>query len=356
MRYEVKIGILALVAIALAFWGYKFIQGSNILSSSNSYYATYATVDGLTVGTPVTISGVTVGAVNDIYLDQLTRKVKVTFDIKNGINIPETTEAYITTVSVLGEKAVALEYESPCSNDGDCLPEGSEIPGYARGILASFTGGGSKDDESPMDGIKDQVGTAIDSLKYELFNPDSKNPIARSTNDLAVVMENLKYSTARLQRIMDQNSGEINKTFDNLAGLTDALAAKQESIAGIIDDAKGFSGGLNKLEIDKTMKEVNEAVTSLKNTLRKADVAVGGVNQVMTRVNNGEGTLGKLLKDDAIYNRLDRATAEADTLFSDIQERPYRYMPFKSRRRVLKHDRKDAQLATGGSKDGTVRE
>jgi len=206
MRYEVKIGILALVAIALAFWGYKFIQGSNILSSSNNYYATYATIDGLTVGTPVTISGVTVGAVKEIYLDQLTRKVKVTFDIKDGINIPQKTEAYITTVSVLGEKAVALEYKSPCSGESDCLAEGSEIPGYTRGIFASFTGGGGKGDESPMDGIEDRVGTAIDSLKYELFNSESKNPIARSTNDLAVVMENLKYSTARLQRIMDQNS------------------------------------------------------------------------------------------------------------------------------------------------------
>jgi phospholipid/cholesterol/gamma-HCH transport system substrate-binding protein len=64
----------------------------------------------------------------------------------------------------------------------------------------------------------------------------------------------------------------------------------------------------------------------------------------MNKVNSGEGTLGKLLTDDKIYQRLNSATLAADTLFNDFQERPYRYVPFKSRKRVLKHDRKDEAL------------
>ena len=344
MRYEVKIGLLAIAAIAVSFWGYKFIQGSNILSSSSYYYAVYDTVDGLTVGTPVTISGVAVGSVNEVLLDQVNRKVKVTFDIKDGVNIPKGTDAYIATVSLLGEKAVTLEYEKPCFGDGDCAPEGSELNGYTKGIIASFTGGGGKGDESPVDGIKDQLGNTLDSLEYKLFSPESDNPIARSSNDLAVTMENLKNSTARLQRIMDQNAGEINTTFDNLASLTNTLSAKQESIAGLIDNAEDFTGDLSKLELEKTMTEVNQAIANLKNTLNQADKAMGGVNTVMNKVNSGQGTLGKLLTDDQIYDRLNSATLAADTLFSDFQERPYRYVPFKSRKRVLRLDRKDAEL------------
>ncbi|TXF89707.1 MCE family protein [Neolewinella aurantiaca] len=344
MRYEVKIGLLAIVAIAVAFWGYKYIQGSNILSNSNYYHAIYDDVGGLTVGTPVTISGVTVGSVNEIILDQVKRKVKVTFDIQGGINIPKETDAYIATVSLLGEKAVVLEYSTPCFGGKDCAPEGSELNGYTKGILASFTGGGGKGEESPLDGMKDQLGATLDSLEYKFFSPESDNPIARSTNDLAVTMENLKASTARLQRIMDQNAGEINTTFDNLAGLTNTLATKQESIAGLIDNAENFTGDLSKLDLDKTMVEVNQAIASLKTTLNEADKAMGGVNSVMNKVNSGQGTLGKLLTDDKIYDRLNSATMAADTLFSDFQEKPYRYIPFKSRKRVLKHDRKDAAL------------
>ncbi len=352
MRHEVKIGLLTIVAIAVAFWGYKFIQGSNILSSSSFYYAVYDNVDGLTIGTPVTISGVTVGSVNDIQLDQVERKVKVSFDIKKGINIPQGTDAYISTISLLGEKAVALEYEKPCFGDGDCAAEGSELNGYTKGIIDSFTGGGGKDDASPIDGFKDQLSTTLDSLEYKLFSPESDNPIARSSNDLAVTMENLKKSTARLQRIMDQNAGEINTTFDNLASLTNTLATKQETIAGLIDNAENFTGDLSKLELEKTMTEVNQTIANLKNTLTQADKAMGGVNTIMNKVNAGEGTLGKLLTDDKMYDRLNSTVFKVDTFLGNFQDKPYRYIPFKSRKRVLKHDRKDAELAeeqnTGG--------
>jgi phospholipid/cholesterol/gamma-HCH transport system substrate-binding protein len=68
----------------------------------------------------------------------------------------------------------------------------------------------------------------------------------------------------------------------------------------------------------------------------------------MSSVKDGKGTLGKLMTDDAIYERLNRASLAADTLLTDLQERPYRYVPFKSRKRVLKFDRKDAELAEEG--------
>ena len=92
------------------------------------------------------------------------------------------------------------------------------------------------------------------------------------------------------------------------------------------------------------MQEINQTVRTLRGTLEEADGAVASLNTVMQDVTDGKGTLGKLLTSDELYQRLDAATAEADTLFSDFQERPYRYVPFKSRRRVLKHDRKDAAL------------
>lgn len=348
MRYEVKIGILAVVAIALAFWGYKFIQGSNLLSNSNYYYALYDDVAGLTVGTPVTISGVSVGSVNGIILNQQDRKVKVTFDVKNGINVPKATRALISTVSIMGEKAVTLVYDQPCFGDDDCAPEGSELKGETLSLLSSFTGGtgsSAEGEESPLEAAKKTLSNTLDSLEYKLFSPESDNPIARSTNDLAVTMENLKGSTARLQRILDANAGQINSTMKNLASLTNALADKQETIASLIDNANEFTGGLSKLDLEETMQEVNATVKSLQGTLSSADQALGGVNTVMNDISAGKGTLGKLLNDEVMYDRLNQATQSIDSLASDFQDKPYRYIPFKSRNRVLKHDKKDAKLA-----------
>ncbi|MFT5999786.1 MAG: phospholipid/cholesterol/gamma-HCH transport system substrate-binding protein [Neolewinella sp.] len=358
MRYEVKIGILAIVAITLAFWGYKFIQGSNLLSSSTYYYSIYDTVDGLTVGTPVTISGVSVGSVNGIELNQQDSKARVTFDIKRGINIPKKTRALIATVSVMGQKSVILSYNQPCFGDGDCAEEGTELEGRVLSLVESFTGStGDSEGSSPVDAAKETLKNTMDSLKYELFSPDSDNPIARSTNDLAVTMENLKGSTARLQRILDANAGEINTTMQNLAALTNTLAAKQESIAGMIDNAEEFTGGLSKIDLEKTMTEVNATVKSLQGTLSQADKAIGGVNTLMQGVNAGKGTLGKLLNDDKMYVRLNQATRSIDSLATDFQDKPYRYVPFKSRKRVLKHDKRDAKLEADAAAAGlTVEE
>ncbi len=342
MRYEVKIGILALVAILLAFWGFKFIQGSNLFSSSQTYYVDYKDVAGLTVGTPVQISGVSVGTVKEIRLDQVKKLVVVTLEIRKNVNVPASTQAYISTISLLGEKAVQLEYDRPCFGEGDCAEDGSYLQGSSKGILASFLG--TDPDADPTEGLKSQVGEAVDSIKWTLFSEDSDNPIARSSRDLAVTMENLKASTARLSALIDANSRQINTTFSNLASLTNTIDAKGEKIASIIDNADSLSANLSALELEETVSEVNTSIVRLRGTLDEADKALGGVTAVMNDVQNGKGTLGKLLTDDEIYNRLNRASLAADTLLTDFQDRPYRYVPFKSRKRVLKFDRKDEEM------------
>lgn len=350
MRYEVKIGILALVAIGSAFWGFKFIQGSNLFSNSNYYEVHYQNVSGLTVGTPVQISGVNVGSVSNIFLNQTeNNRVEVTLDVNDDINVPKTAKAFIAADGILGGKIIMLYFKSPCLGSGDCAEDGDLLAGATMGMLASFMGGDPEAD--PSADLQEKLNSVVDSLKYELFSPESKNPIARSTQDLAVTMENLKNSTARLERILNQNAGQINATMGNLAELTNSLAEKKDAIAGIIDNAENLTGDLATLELEKTMKEVNAIIEDLQGTLGKADEALGGVASIMDDVQSGKGTLGKLLTDDAIYDRLNEASLAADTLFTDLQERPYRYVPFKSRKKVLRFDRKDTELEAEGERD-----
>ena len=348
MRYEVKIGILALVAIGMAFWGFKYIQGTNLFSNSNAYYANYDNVTGLTVGTPVQISGVIVGSVSDIQLDQQTRLVQVQMDVRDEINVPKSTVAYIVSASILGEKAIDLNYTNPCFGEGDCAEDGAVLEGSTKSMLEEFLG--VNEGENPLGDFKGQLGDVVDSLRYTLFDPESDNPIARSSNDLATTMESLKASSRTLQRILNSNAGEIDRTMKNIAGVSETLAAKQESLGTIIDNASGVTTKLNQLELEETVEGINTAVGDLKTTVGKANNAIEGVTVILNDVRDGRGTLGKLLTDDELGNRLEQTIQEADTLFSDIQERPYRYVPFKSRRRVLRQDRKDGQLENVGPK------
>ena len=348
MRYEVKIGILALVAIGMAFWGFKYIQGTNLFSNAKGYYANYENVTGLTVGTPVQISGVIVGSVSEIQLDQQTRLVKVTMDVRDEFNVPKGTKAYIVSASILGEKAIDLTYDNPCFGEGDCAEDGAELVGATRSMIEEYLG--LDEGENPLGDFQGQLGDITDSLKYTLFDPASDNPIARSTNDLAATMESLKGSSRNLQNILNRNSGNIDQTMDNLAEVSQTLSDKQESLGEVIDNAAAVTGKLNNLELEETIAGVNGTVKDLETTVAKANEAIDGVTVILNDVREGKGTLGKLLTDEELGLQLENTIQEADTLFSDLQERPYRYVPFKSRRKVLRQDRKDRKLDTVGPK------
>lgn len=74
--------------------------------------------------------------------------------------------------------------------------------------------------------------------------------------------------------------------------------------------------------------------------MENADVAIKEFNSLLAGINKGEGSLGKLVKDDKLYDELKDAAEKANVLMLDIQQRPARYIPFKSRRKVRKIDEK----------------
>ncbi|MEM1216216.1 MAG: MlaD family protein, partial [Bacteroidota bacterium] len=102
MSNEVRTGLLALFAIALTLWGIKYIQGSNILSQADVFYANYDNVAGVQIGTPVRISGVTVGSVAERKIDFETQRVRLAFDMKQKVDLPKNTQAVLASIGVLG--------------------------------------------------------------------------------------------------------------------------------------------------------------------------------------------------------------------------------------------------------------
>ena len=91
---------------------------------------------------------------------------------------------------------------------------------------------------------------------------------------------------------------------------------------------------------NKTMEETQAAIAKMKKTMEEADKAILEFNTLLAGINKGEGSIGKLVKDDELYDELKDAAEKANVLMLDIQQRPARYIPFKSRRKVRKIDKK----------------
>lgn len=339
MSNETKVGILAVIAVVLFVLGFNFLKGLNLLTTSNLLYASYDNVSSLTVSSPIFINGLQVGVVKDIYFKDDLQTIEVEMNIENDYRIPKDAEAVIASTSIMGGVAMYLKYKSVCGGP-DCAQNGDHLKGRVASIMESFVGD-TGEVKGYLKEVEHSVGPIVDSLKNRTLNPNSDDAISKTFRDMAVVMENLKTSTANLNRMLQSTRQPINGVLTSTQSLVGNLDQRSTDIKGILDNTNALTDKLNALQIEATLASTNDAIASLQNTMTSADKAVGEFTNLLEKLNSGEGAVGKLLSDDSALSSLLSAAESADTLFSDIKERPYRYLPLKSRRKVKKYDKQD---------------
>lgn len=329
MSKETKIGIMTAVALAIFIWGFKFLQGKNIFSSSNIYKVEYDNVEGLTTSAKVLVSGFQIGLVSAVYLkpDDL-NKVIVELDVRRDINIPKTAIAEIVATSFMGEKAVRMNLNGSCSGP-DCAPSGSFLAGNSLGLLNSMM-----PKESVNEYVKlatDGINSVMDTLSGQANNPNS--PVAKTMKDVNIILNNLKGATGNLNRMVNSSSGQITEVLNNLYAITKTLNESEAEIKTILRNASAFSGQLEKADISATLTKVNSTVDGasgtmegLQATLKKADESLVKVNTMMAKIDNGDGSLGLLVNDKKLYNNLENTSKNLELLLQDFRLNPKRYV------------------------------
>lgn len=340
MSNEIKVALLAIVALALSYWGFNFIIGKNILKNSNTYYVEYQDIDLMKTSSPVTIGGVQIGFVADIkpLLDR--KMVLVTLDLDENVRIPKKTVAYIKSTGFMGGKAVELRYGAPCTGD-DCAESGDYIQGVTLGMISSMLSQEELNEYLTI--LEKSIGSIVDSLSVHLLGEEADGPLANSLRSLESTMSNLESASGQLNGILYKSSDNINGTLANLESITSNLDSSNNQITRIIDQTEQFSGQLAAIDLATTLQEVETTISELRATLGKADDSFDGIANLVDDLEAGKGTLGLLLQDDGLYRDLTRLSSQTDSLLTDFQDRPYRYMPLKSRRKVLRYDRKDEE-------------
>lgn len=344
MSNETKVGILAVISIAIAIWGYKFLKGQNILTSSNIFYVEYEKSGMLSVSAPVFINDFPVGVVADMYLKPEDMKTIVAvLDIERDINIPKTTVAEIVATDVTGGKGVNLAFDKPCTN-GDCAESGTYLKGITKGLLKSMV----PQDELALylDQLGGTVGEIMDTLNNKLTDPDAEG-VGKAFQDLSATLLNLNKTTAKLDAMLARSSGNIENSLKNVEALTGKLNNNMASVDSILNNATAITAQLRDTDLKKTIEgtsaNANEAITELRNTMATANKALGEVNTLLAGVKAGDGTIGKLFTDDGLYKQLSDVSLQLDQFLTDFERAPYRYMPLKSRSKVKRHDRKDGK-------------
>ena len=306
-------------------WGYNFLKGNDIFSKQRVFYTTYENVGGLTKSNSVTVNGLKVGLVKDVYFEPVNRKTLIVEFMLTADNyeIPLGTKATLVS-DLLGTTSINLVTGKGerYYTEGDTL-----ISDIEEDLLA-----GLNDLSSSLVTTKvkaDKLFESLDSLVGDIrdvLGPGNRNSsVNRAITDLAATMDNLKEASGKLDHLLDED-GKLGEILADVEGFTSTLDENKDEIDNLLNNLSTFSDSLAAAELTSTINSANKTFEELA--------------LAMEKINNGEGTIGKLFKDDSVYDNLEAATANLDSLFIDIKANPNRYVHVSVFGRKDKKDKK----------------
>ena len=294
-KNEIKTGILVVLGIGLFIFGFSYLKSNDIFVSDRIFYAVYDDVEGVVKSTPVTVNGFPVGSIQDISFfknNSLLVKFRVENDIKFSIN----SIAQIYETGLIGGKALGIIPANDNSRTAvynDTLAS-SVAPGLTELVNEKLT---------PLqENIESMIVSANNVLDKvnAIFDDPTRANLRTSVSDFSETIKDLKETSKMIKSVMKSNKLSIDQTITN--------------VLDISTDLSEISKTINQSELSATMK-------NFKNSSE-------GLSRVLNNINEGNGTISKLIDNDSLFQNLNDASKSIDLLIEDIRLNPKRYIHF----------------------------
>ena len=294
---EIKTAVLVLSGILLFIFIFNYLKGENLLSSSRKITAIYSNVEGLAISSAVTINGHKVGKVQDIrFTDDKSGMLEVSMLIDSDFNFSKNSIAELYESGLIGGKAISIvpAFDGSANTvSGDVLK--SKIkPGLTELVNQRLT---------PLQEKIESVMVSADHLLNNvnsIFDEKTKSDIKGSISQLEQTISSFEKTSNSLQNLLETNKNAINNSIGNISDISDDLS--------IVTDK------LSKSDFEQT---INELKFSLNN-----------FNSLLSGLDSGEGSLGKLFNDEGLYNNLEASLGQLESLLEDMKLNPKRYVHF----------------------------
>ena len=291
---EIKIAFLVIGGIALFIYGFSFLKGTSLLERDKTIYTIYNEVEGLVPGAKVTINGLSVGKISEIDFLPNSTRILITMKIRDELVFSNRSTALLYETGLIGGMAVSIKPVFDNENkiiSGDTLP--SEVkPGLTELINRQI---------EPLQAKISSMLSSADSLFIGVSNVLDNNTqlnLKNTLQNLSSTTQNLNEASSYLIKILEDNKNDINSTFNNFSGTSANL--------------KSITDSISEANISLTLKEFNESVS--------------GLNLILSSIQAGNGTLGKIVNDESLYESLMDTSDELKSLLSDLKNHPKRYI------------------------------
>ena len=286
---EVRIAFVGIAALVLLFLGMEFLKGLSVFSNDNEYYITFKDISGLSASNPIFADGYQVGVVKGIsYNFDTNDDIVVCFSVDKNLRIPQGTSAEIVSDLMGNVKMNLLLANNPRErvNPGDTII--GAINSGNLGRLAAMI--------PDVEKLLPKLDSILSSLNSLLADPSLRHTL----HNVEDVSANLKTSSVELNGLM----ASLNQNVPTVLTRTNNVLANAERI----------SANMAELDLAKTMAEVDQTITNIR--------------QLTEQLNNKNGTLGLLMNDPQLYNNMNRTMKSADSLLNNLREHPNRYVHF----------------------------
>lgn len=311
---EIKTGIVTIVAIALMVTGINFLKGNSFFGGDDIYFAYFPNSGQLVPSSNVTLNGVVVGKVLKVeYVPSLPvdRCVKISFSIQND-------EVKIPKGSVIQVGALDLFSKGMLIDVSNNLSKGYYVPGdVIPGEMAVDMFGQVKSFADPLSKKVQTALVSVDKMVNSLnafWDKTATSEIEQSFSQLKLTIKRFGNVAINIEDLVRDEKIKLSNILSNVESISFNLKKSNDQISSILGNTKTITDDLVSADFKKV---IGNATETLKN-----------LNLILASAEKGQGTLGKLLKDEKLYNELVTTNKDLQNLVIDLQMHPERFIHF----------------------------
>lgn len=297
---EIKVAILVLAGIALFIYLFTFLRGEELFSSSESYYTEFD-YNALSMSSPVTVKGNKIGKIENIDYVFETGKTRVYFSVNPQLQFSKNSIIRLYQTGLMGGNGLSIID----ANDGDFAKAGDFIASEVKPGLVSTLEKDFSKVSTDLDTTLQSADTLVTNLNALVID-ESENGLKQTIAELNATLKSFKVLSNSIQGVIKENDNKIALILDNFNVTSENLSK--------------LSNDLEDIEFSKIITKFDKSLTS--------------INALLDNVNSNEGTLGKLMNDDALYKNLEGASKEMELLLLDIKLHPARYRRILSKKEI----------------------
>ncbi|MGC6430583.1 MAG: MlaD family protein [Jejuia sp.] len=300
---EVKTGVLVLAGIVLFIFGFNYLKGKNLLDSSRIFYAEYENVEGLVPSTPVTINGLAVGKVTDIgFKEDGSGILEVELVVESDFEFSKNSRAELYETGLIGGKAIAI---MPAFDGAENAKSGDKLQGGLKAGLSELVNQRLTPLQEKIEKMMVSADVLLNNFN-DVFDDKTKANLKSSISGLNQLMDEFSNTSKSLNELISSEDSKLNKSLSNFENVSSNLSKVSDSIAS----------------------------TNIAKTIQNMESTLKSLDGILADLESGKGSMGKLLKDDALYKNMEGASKELEELLRDVKLHPKRYTRILSKKEI----------------------